>query len=39
MDKAVLERDAPTLPSLLEPARDVRESHHVLDVGITFGLC
>ena len=33
MDKAVLERDAPTLPSLLEPARDVRE------VGITFGLC
>src|SRR6516164_6660430 len=37
--KPSLRRDVPTLHSLLEPARDVRDSHHVLDVGITLGLC
>ena len=35
MDKADLRRDVPTLHSLLEPARHVREGHHVLDPGMT----
>jgi hypothetical protein len=39
MDKAVLETRCPDLHSLLEPARDVREGHHVLGVGITLGVC